>query len=438
MAFEESSVLQYVQHPPPVPAAQPSEFSVYERGILDAVNQKVAAAESLDEMLNFIFEMTHNICPCDRLGLAFVDQDGDKAIAVAHWSRAIYDPQYLKKGYAEYLNDSSLKSVLDSGHTRVINDLELYFHSRPQSQSTSLILREGVCSSLTCPLIVEDRNVGFLFRSSLRPNTYNGHLVKINRAMSERLGQAVEKARRIEQLEEANRAYNEVLGFVSHELKSPLTSLIMDAETLLGDYLGPLAPDQRGKIQQMVDKSSYLLELIRRYLNLARLEGGRFKPNIQPGINIFTEVIEPAINLVRGLIEKKGIHLVVPEIKEPILADCDPDLLKIVMVNLLGNAAKYGEEKGEIRVRVEIKDDRALVAVWNQGPGFPDTERFRLFQRFSRVQTPELLKHSGTGVGLYTSWRIIQLHSGRIWAESQEGQWAEFLFEIPCAQSEKK
>ncbi|MCX7049100.1 MAG: GAF domain-containing sensor histidine kinase [Candidatus Sumerlaeota bacterium] len=437
MAFEESSVLQYVQNPPPVLSARPTEFSVYEHGILDAVNQKVAAAETLDEMLNFIFEMTHNICPCDRLGLAFVDQEGDQAVAVANWSRAVYDTQYLKKGYAEFLNDSSLKSVLDSGHTRVINDLELYFHSRPQSQSTRLILREGICSSLTCPLIVENRNVGFLFRSSLRPNTYNGHLVKINRAMAERLGQAVEKARRIEQLEEANRAYNEVLGFVSHELKSPLTSLIMDAETLLGDYLGPLKPEQRSKIQQMVDKSSYLLELIRRYLNLARLEGGRFKPSIQQNANLFTEALEPAINLVRGMIEKKGIHLEVPQIKAPVLVDCDPELLKIVLVNLLGNAAKYGTDKGEIRVRVEWRDDYLQVAVWNRGPGFPDTERFRLFQRFSRVQTPELMKHAGTGVGLYTSWRIIQLHNGRIWAESEEGQWAEFLFEIPRSQPEK-
>jgi len=105
----------------------------------------------------------------------------------------------------------------------------------------------------------------------------------------------------------------------------------------------------------------------------------------------------------------------------------------VVMVNLLGNAVKYGKREGRIRIRAHTVDGRLRVSVWNEGPGFPPEEKPRLFRKFSRLRTPELLKRKGTGVGLYSTWRIIQLHGGRIWADSEPGQWAEFSFEIPLA-----
>jgi signal transduction histidine kinase len=99
--------------------------------------------------------------------------------------------------------------------------------------------------------------------------------------------------------------------------------------------------------------------------------------------------------------------------------------------NLLSNAAKYGNNGGRAVLTVSLSGERLRVSVWNEGPGFPESEKIRLFRRFSKIQTPELLKRKGHGVGLYVSWNIIQLHGGRIWASSQHGQWAEFSFELP-------
>jgi len=75
--------------------------------------------------------------------------------------------------------------------------------------------------------------------------------------------------------------------------------------------------------------------------------------------------------------------------------------------------------------------DLLAVTVWNEGPGFPESERGKLFRKFSRLQVPELLRRKGSGVGLYTSWRIVNLHGGRISARSEPGAWAEFSFTIP-------
>jgi hypothetical protein len=410
-----------------------SEFSAEEWETLTTINQKVAAGQTLNEVMNFLFESTRGICPCDRIGLGFLEENGQRVIA--HWARALYEPLLLVKGFAQDLRGSSLEAVLQSGRPRVISDLEQYLNEHPESVSTGILVREGVRSSMTCPLIVEGRAVGFLWRSSRQRNAYDRHQVRIHLAIAERVSQAVEKAWRIEQLDAANRAYFKMLGFVSHELKSPLASLVMDAELLVGDYAGPLEPQQRQKVHRMIEKAQYLLGLIGEYLNLARIESGEFAGNFDREVDLVAEVATPAIEIVQNLMDQMEAVLHRETPPAPVRVQCDPSLLTIALVNLLGNAVKYGEKRGEIRLRVAQDQARTRVSVWNRGPGFPREERSKLFRKFSRLQTPELLKRKGTGVGLYTTWWVIQLHGGRIWAESEVGQWAEFSFEIPNRQA---
>jgi signal transduction histidine kinase len=284
---------------------------------------------------------------------------------------------------------------------------------------------------MTCPLIVEGRAVGFLFRSSRKPNAYDRHHVRLHQAVAERLSQAVEKAYRIEQLTAANRAYFEMLGFVSHELRSPLASIVMDVEMFKGGYLGPLEDRQKEKLERMAAKAQYLLGMIGDYLNLARIEGDEMALKIRDGVDFISDVIDPSLDLIASLIEEKHV-LVHREIAPgPLHVECDPSLLAIVMVNLIGNAVKYGEKNGKIRLRAACDEGVLRVSVWNRGPGFPTDQKSKLFRKFSRIETRELLQRKGTGVGLYTTWRIIQLHQGRIGADSEHGQWAEFTFEIP-------
>ncbi|NLX14106.1 MAG: GAF domain-containing sensor histidine kinase [Phycisphaerales bacterium] len=405
------------------------DFSDKETSILDSINQRVAAAESLSALADFLFEATRNIYPCDRLGLAFIEEDGRRV--VSRYVRSLYEPVRLPAGYAEDLRGSTLEEILHHDRLRIIRDLEAYHQARPDSRSTRLLVREGVRSSMTCPLKVEGRNVGLLFRSSRRPNDYDLHQARLHQAIAERLSQAVEKAYRLDQLTAANRAYNEMLGFVSHELKSPVASMVTQARLFLDGYLGDITPRQREQLARMVTKGEYLIHLVGEYLDLARLEGGELQGRFRKDVDFLSLVVDPSIDIVTPQMEPKGMQLDRPIPEKPIMAELDPDLMKIVLVNLLSNAVKYGREKGMIRIKLEQYPDRLSVSVWNEGPGFPESEQNRLFRKFSRLQTPELLQQKGTGVGLYTCWRIIQLHHGRIRARSEPGQWAEFYFEIP-------
>jgi hypothetical protein len=403
-------------------------FTWEEKEILDTVNQKVAGEASLDDLLEFLFDTIRELYPCDRIGLAFLD-DEDRRIVSQH-CKALYEPLYLRQGYTENLSAGSLQRVIEGNCSRIIYDLPRYLEEHPRSHSSRLLVQEGVQSSLTCPLAVEERKLGVIFLSSREARAYTPYHVQLWMAIAERLAQAVEKAWRIEQLQAANQAYNEVLAFVSHELKNPVASMITDARVLADGYLGPLAAPQVQKLERLMAKGSYLLDLIREYLDLARMEGGTLA--LRPRLSAFLdEVVEPAVELVLPQLQARGMILErhFPDGPEPI--QCDPDLLRIVLVNLLGNAVKYGTPGGVIRIGVERLVDQLQVSVWNQGPGFSAEDRPRLFRKFSRLQAPELMAQKGTGVGLYTSWRIAHLHGGRMDARSQQGQWAEFTLEIP-------
>lgn len=401
-------------------------FSQQEQNILETVNQKVAAGQGVQQIIDYLFDATLGIFPCDRISITFLE-DENRSV-VSYYTRAIYEDIQLKKGYSEALRGKSLEQVLQRGVPRVIGDLSRYLETHPHSNSTRLLVREGVASSMTCPLIIEGRPVGFLFRSSRQPNAYDEHQVRLHLAMAERLTQAVDKAYRIEQLIATNHAYTEMLGFVSHELKNPVAAIIMQARLILDGYVGEVPEQQRQYLQQMVAKGEYLLDLVRDYLDLARMEGRdiQFSPRT---VDFAADVLGVTISIVQTQAQAKQMRISVQ--CEPTPIEVDPELMRIAMVNLIGNAVKYGKPGSEIKVTCGQVGERFSVSVWNAGPGFPHEQRDQLFRKFSRLQSPALLKEKGTGVGLYTVWRIVQLHGGRIYADSAEGQWAEFRFEIP-------
>ncbi len=405
-----------------------AEFTAEEKKILEHINSKVAGGQSLKDILEFLYNETSSIMPCDRIGIAFTDESGKRLIL--YHVIASYEPLHLDRGYAADLRGSSLDRVFSDGTPRVINDLQEYLESNPGSRSTRLLVKEGVRSSMTCPLYVDQRIVGVLFRSSRKPGAYSMHEVKLHKAISERLSQAVEKAWRIEQLSSALNAYTEMLSFVTHELKSPLSSIITLGKTLNSGYFGDDPAKHEEMIGRMIDKAEYLGTIVNEYLNLSRIEEGRM--SVKPvDVDLHNDIIEEAIDIVQPQVEERNIELEKIYDEKITTAKCDPDLMKIVLHNLLSNAVKYSDENGTVRVTTRHDDQNLYIDVWNQGPGFPEEQKYRLFRRFSRIEKDELMDRKGSGIGLFVSYNIAYLHGGRIVADSKEGEWAQFTVEIP-------
>lgn len=235
------------------------------------------------------------------------------------------------------------------------------------------------------------------------------------------------------QAEEKNRAYLEMLGFVTHELKSPLASIVFAIGSLRDHILGSLNAKQEALLKAASISADYLRDTIANYLNLSRIEEGELKLHLAE-VRFCPGVIEPLLDRLSDLATERGMRIVC-DVPANLKGVCDPGLVASVFQNLLSNAIKYGREGGEILVAAHPADDgRSLrFSVWNEGDGFERGAGEKLFQKFSRLTSGGDDTKSGTGLGLFVSQRIIEKHGGHIWAESDPGWWAEFIFTLPVA-----
>ncbi|MBN1852973.1 MAG: cyclic nucleotide-binding domain-containing protein [Pirellulales bacterium] len=400
-----------------------------ERLMLDTIQHRVAAEESLSKIMEFLFESFCQVGDCDRLTLAFLQDNGSRA--ASYWSRTTYEPLLLPADYQEDMSGTVMEESLILGRPRILSDLKQFSQEHPENPIASLLVREGIRSSIISPLIVGGRAVGFLILRARKRNAYNEHQVQLHRAIVQSISQTVEKAYRIEQLTQANSAYAEMLAFVSHELQSPIASMVMDSQLLVEGYLGELNEKQREQLQKTVRKGKYLLTLIRDYLNLARVEDSSLQAQMLPDVELRSQVVESAIDMIEDDCRTRNITIDRSYEDPALVAECDLSLMQIAIGNLLRNAVKYGRDGGTIRVIIKTEGEHARLTVWNEGPGFDPSQKTNLFQKFSRIDDPELKAKRGTGVGLYSTWRIMQLHRGRVEARSEKGAWAEFSLIFP-------
>jgi len=396
--------------------------------ILFYINQKIASKASLEEIINFLFIETQSVLPTDRMAVSFFEEDGN--ILSMYYVVASYKELHLKEGYRADISNSSLYEIFKSVYPRIIGDLELYYKKNPKSKTTELLLKEGIMSNMTCPLLVNGRPIGLLFRSSKEPHAYSEESINFHFKIIERISQAVEKTYIIKQLQNTLNSYLETLSFVSHELKSPLDSIITLGNTLTAGYFGKVDEKISPYIQRMVKKAQYLRGISDEYLTLSQIENQNIKLKILE-VNFIVDILQDSIEIITPLANEKNIKIeIIKEDIPPIF--CDMNQIKIVVNNLLSNAVKYSNENGLVKITVS-KDSRNLnVSIWNNGPGFPDAAKNQLFRKFSRIDKKELLSRKGTGIGLYSVWKIIKLHKGKIVADSEEGKWAEFSFSIPA------
>ncbi len=162
-------------------------------GRLYKLSSKIVSGGTLEESLEYIYQSFSDLIPYDRIGYA--DVDVENQTARARWSKA-NGRILLRNGYSAALNGSSLSLVIESRRPRVLDDLPAYLENRPNSHSTKVMVAEGIKSSMTCPLFVEDAPTGILFFSSRECDTYNNSHVMLMRAIAMNLAMLLKLSER--------------------------------------------------------------------------------------------------------------------------------------------------------------------------------------------------------------------------------------------------
>ncbi|MBN2302671.1 MAG: cache domain-containing protein [Lentisphaerae bacterium] len=235
-------------------------------------------------------------------------------------------------------------------------------------------------------------------------------------------------AEREENLKATNRNYMETLGFVTHELKSPIGSILNYLYLMRQHKLGPLTEKQEKAMRICGRSVDHVAEMIRHYLNLSRIENNEMEPH-RTTVTVSRDILKPLLEDMEIVIQESELriqNLVEPEIT----VEADANMLREVFENLLSNAVKYGKKNGLLSLKARAIDGVVEFEVRNDGPGIPREKLEKLFRKFSRVNNGGS-KEKGTGLGLFITKYIVELHGGTIRAESEENSETAFIFTLP-------
>lgn len=232
----------------------------------------------------------------------------------------------------------------------------------------------------------------------------------------ETLRLADELRKRAAELQELDRLKSSFLANMSHELRTPLNSILGFADVMLEELDGPLTENMSNDLGLIQKNGKHLLHLINDVLDMAKIESGRMNLIVEKFF--LDEIFEEVTSITSPLASEKNLSLnTEPDSDNSIEVMADRTRLRQVMINLVNNSIKF-TEKGKITIRADRQGDAVLIRVKDTGIGIPPEQLETIFQEFVQVDISTTRKVGGTGLGLPISRKLVEMHGGRLWAES--------------------
>jgi signal transduction histidine kinase len=301
---------------------------------------------------------------------------------------------------------------------------------RPAASALAAIHRAQTSAILSTPLEWGGKLLGVVTFHSLSSREWTQSDISLIEIAAREVTAALDHARLYEQavetaerLREMDRLRKDFMAMVSHELRSPMTVVGGIAHILQWRRDELPAGQSEELFETMERESRRLTRLVTDFLDMDAIESGRIDLRLAE-VDLLELAAEAMIDSGSGprsdLQTEPGDTLVM----------ADRDRIKQILLNLIGNAAKFSAGELPITIRVVPRHDSVIVSVHDEGPGVPEVEKNLLFERFSRLSSTAA-RASGSGVGLFVSKTIVEMHGGRIWVESGRGEGATFSFELP-------
>lgn len=398
--------------------------------LITEINKRLGSGAAVESTLEFVFDSLSLIIPFDRIGIALLDEN-EQRLRLS-WVQSKVGVKHLRVNYAAPLSES-LREVFLSGRSRILNNLEQYWKDHPNSISTKLILKDGIRSSLTCPLRADNKVIGVVFFSSCKANTYRDQHNEIFSSIANELAVVVEQAR-LRNFFHTSKAKESAASKLLHDLKSPLGVMQGFIDLAKGEHwYNDLPKDGKETFEVLNRNAEYMSSLLTdlaelRWLSLdAKLE--MKEVNLERFLN---EVASDGKMLAR----KKDINFQwraghrLPESA----FFCEPKLRR-VLINLFSNAVKFSHRKSKIIFSVDIEENNLIFSISDEGVGIDEKEFSKLFKEFGQASSAPTEGEMSTGLGLAIVKTIVEQHGGTVSMSSKPGYGSTFVCKIPLTTS---
>jgi signal transduction histidine kinase len=404
------------------PAIQ-SHFSDVLQKVIRRMNQGIPYVEILD----FVFEAMKTEIPFDRISVALLDKEQTKLKIL--WVRSGFPARHLPRDYEGPVS-ASLKRILDSDTPRIIGDLQAYLEQHPDSETTQRIVRDGIRSSLTCPIYSKSQPVGVVFFSSMQPFTYNDSHIATFSELAEDVAMIIEHGR-LQNFFSESQSKDRLLSMVVHDLRAPASVIYGFLNLLFEEDWYQKLDLKKKHIFEVLDKNANsMLKLLGDLSDSSQLTSGQMAVEVQPvNLKDFLTSFDQEASV---LAERKKIEFVLKLIEPlPDSALFDPVRLQQALENLVTNAIKYSNSGTEIDLDVNVSEGRLYFSVKDQGQGIPARELPLLFRHLGKTSVKPTNGESSSGLGLFITKSLIEAHGGEIQAESEVNKGSTFSFWIP-------
>ena len=294
---------------------------------------------------------------------------------------------------------------------------------------------------LVVPLLRDGHIVGATVVRRKAPGRFPDETVRLLETLAAQSVIAIENARRFQEIEDRSRALetasrrkSEILANMSHEMRTPLNAIIGFSDVLLERMFGELNDKQEEYLSDILGSGRHLLALINDILDLAKVEAGRMELELTSFSLV--HALESGLSMVRERAGRHGITLGLEVDPALDVIEADERKVKQVVFNLLSNAVKFTPDGGLVDVTARLVDGAAQVAVQDTGIGIAPEDQADIFEEFRQARHGPLTSETGTGLGLALTKKLVELHGGRIWVESEPGAGSTFTFTLPLRREE--
>ncbi len=237
-----------------------------------------------------------------------------------------------------------------------------------------------------------------------------------------------------EELAKIDKAKDEFAAMIAHELKNPLVPISSYSKMLLDGRFGELTDIQKEKMKIVISGTESMLILIQDMLDIHKDELGKITLNLESAC--LSEIVDTAVIITQPLAEKRGVEII--SVKRDILVNVDVHRIEQVLINLIKNAIDFvPKDTGTIKIDLSLQDDTVTVSVNDNGCGIPKEEIGNLFRKFYQTDTSKNRERNSSGLGLSICSSIVDLHHGKMWAESDAGCGTTIKFQLPLVTNQQ-